>query len=92
VEVSNNSQTRLVSEKFKVDGMKIVNTSVKRMKGTAKTIIKAEAVAEEKIFVGLLNDLQALPGVDSVQYDGHALPIHDVADYDDEPYIGAFTG
>jgi predicted butyrate kinase (DUF1464 family) len=57
--------------------------SVKHMKGSAKTVIKVEAVAEERIFVNLLNELQAVPGVDSVEHDGHALPIYDIADYDD---------
>jgi len=83
IEIANSNQTKIVSEKLKVDGLKVVNMSIKHMKGSLRTVIKVEAVAEEKIFVGLLNDLQALPGVDSVTYDGHALPIYDIADFDE---------
>jgi len=88
VEVANNSQTRAVSEKLKVAGLKIVNMSVKHLSGSAKTIIKVEAVAEEKIFVALLNELQALPSIGSVEYDGHALPFSDLGDLDEEQ-VGA---
>jgi hypothetical protein len=62
--------------------------SVKHIKGTARMSIKVEAVSEERIFVNLLNELQCLPGVDSVEYDGHALPISDLADMDEEQ-VGA---
>ncbi|HEY9714130.1 MAG TPA: MgtC/SapB family protein [Chroococcales cyanobacterium] len=84
VEVSNNSQTKLISEKMKVTGLKISNMSVKKVKGSAKMIVKIEALAEERVFVGLLNDLQTLSGVESVEYAGHALPISDFTDFEEE--------
>lgn len=84
VEVSNNSQTKSVSDKLKVDGLKIVNMMVKHAKGSAKTTIKVEAVAEERIFVMLLSELECLPGVESVEYDGHALAIFESADLEEE--------
>lgn len=89
IEIADSSRTRIVSEKLKMIGLKVVNMSVKHMKGSSKTVIKVEAVAEEKVFVGLLNDLQALPGVDSVEYDGHVLPIYDIGDYEEGESIGA---
>jgi putative Mg2+ transporter-C (MgtC) family protein len=88
VDVANNSQTKLVSDKLRVEGLKIMNMSVKHVKGSARMIIKVEAVAEEKIFVALLNDLQSLPGVDSVEYAGGALAISGVPDFDEEQ-VGA---
>jgi putative Mg2+ transporter-C (MgtC) family protein len=84
IEVVSSATTKLVSEKLKVDGLKVVNMSVKHTKGGARMTIKVEAMAEEQIFVGLLNDLQSLPGVDSVEYDGHALPITETSELDEE--------
>jgi putative Mg2+ transporter-C (MgtC) family protein len=89
IEVSNNSQTKTVSDKLRIDGLKIINMSVKHVKGSSKTVIKVEAIAEERVFVTLLSELQAIPGVDSVEYDGHALPIVDIADFDEEPIATA---
>jgi putative Mg2+ transporter-C (MgtC) family protein len=80
VEVENNSQTKSVSEKLRSASLQIINMSIKQAKGSPGMIIKVEAVAEEKVFVALLNDLQSLPGVVSVEYTGNALPIVDMAD------------
>lgn len=75
IEVANNSRTQLVSEKLKVDGLKIANMSIKHVKGSSRMAIKVEVIAEQNVLVSLLNDLQSLPGIDSVQYTGPALPI-----------------
>jgi len=88
VEISK-GQGKLVSEKLKVDGLKVLNMSVKHTKGLSVSTIKIEAVAQERIFVTLLEELQALPGVESVEYDGHALPIYELGDYDDEQGVSA---
>ena len=88
VEIANGTQTKAVSDKFKVEGLKIINMSIKHVKGSPKIILKVEAVGEERTFVSLLNDLQLLPGVDSVEYDGHALPISDATELD-EGQVGA---
>ncbi len=84
VEVANKSQTKLVSDKLKIPGMKIANMTVKHAKGSEKMIVKVEAIAEEKIFVELLHELQSLPEVESVQYDGHVLPIGDIGEFEEE--------
>jgi putative Mg2+ transporter-C (MgtC) family protein len=83
VEVANKSHTKLVSEKFKIPGINIANMTIKHAKGE-KMIVKVEAMAEEKVFVGLLHELQSLPEVESVQYDGHVLPISELGEFEDE--------
>jgi putative Mg2+ transporter-C (MgtC) family protein len=79
-------RTKSISQKFKIDGLKVLNMSIKHAKNSGRSVIKIEAAAQEHIFVGLLDELQALPGVESVEYDGHALPLEDAhePDYEDE--------
>jgi putative Mg2+ transporter-C (MgtC) family protein len=85
VEILNaHGRTKLISQKLKVDGLRVMNMSIKHAKNSGRSVIKIEAAAQEQIFVALLTELQALPGVESVEYDGHALPLEDAeeGDYD----------
>lgn len=73
IEVANSSQTKVVSDRLNVDGLHISNMSIKHVKGKPNMIIKVEAVTQEKLIVNLVNELQGLPGVESVEYAGPAL-------------------
>lgn len=73
IQLSSHDQSKLVSDKLRVDGLKIINMSIKNVKGSARTMIKVEAIAEEKTFVSILHELQSMPFIESVEYDGHPL-------------------
>lgn len=73
IEVANSGLTKEVSDRLHVDGLHISNMSIKHVKGKPNMIIKVETVTQEKLIVNLVNELQALPGVESVEYAGPAL-------------------
>jgi putative Mg2+ transporter-C (MgtC) family protein len=70
------SATKLVGDKLKIDGLKILNMSVQAHK-QAKSTLKVEVIAEQNLFVSLFQELQSVPGVATVSYTGRSLPIDD---------------
>lgn len=84
IEVANHSKTSMVSNKFKADGLKVVNMSMKHVKGSPRMVIKVETLAEQDAVVGLLSELQSLPGIESVEYAGPALRIMDFSESTEE--------
>lgn len=85
IETSANGCVNRVSDKLKNGKLKLLNMSIKHMPGQHKSCIKVETAGEEHSFAQLLEELQAIPGVDSVAYQGQALPFSEVEDYDEEP-------
>jgi putative Mg2+ transporter-C (MgtC) family protein len=90
IEISNApGSVNRVSEKLKSNGLKILNMTIKHVPGQHKSSIKVETAGPEESFVQVLEQLQALPGVDSVAYTGNALPISEVEEYDEEQALGS---
>ncbi len=73
IEVVNSSQTKVVSDRLNIEGLHISNMSVKHVKGKSNMVMKVEALSQEKLIVNLVNELQGLPGVESVEYAGSEL-------------------
>ena len=64
------------SDKLKADGLKVLSMNVRTNKQGNNTL-KVEAIADEKVFVLLFQDLQSLAGVSSVSYTGRILDMSD---------------
>jgi len=90
IEISNApGSVNRVSEKLKINGLKILNMTIKHMPGQHRSSIKVDTVGPEESFAQVLEQLQALPGVDSVAYTGNALPISEGEEYDEEQALGS---
>lgn len=74
IEVINSSMTKTVSDRLNAHKLQIINLSIKHVKGKSNMLMKVESVTEEQIIVSLMNELQELPGIESVEYAGPALP------------------
>ena len=76
---------RTVTDKLKRDNLKIGGMNIQTAK-EGESVIKVEAIAEEKVFAQLFQELQATSGVESVSYTGRLLSISNGSgeDFDDE--------
>jgi putative Mg2+ transporter-C (MgtC) family protein len=72
IELTSNA-IRTVSDKLNREGLRVLNMSVKQTNKENKSTLKVDAMAEEKIWVALFQELQAMPGVEAVSYTGRAL-------------------
>ena len=67
---------RTVTDKLKKDNLKVLTMTVQANK-QGQSILKVEAIAEEKVFAVLFQELRAMPGVENVSYTGRLLAIAD---------------
>jgi putative Mg2+ transporter-C (MgtC) family protein len=70
----NPNAVRIVADKLKIAGLKVLNMNVQAKKG-ANSTLKVEIIAEEKVFTTLFQQLQAIPDVYSISYRGHIMPV-----------------
>jgi putative Mg2+ transporter-C (MgtC) family protein len=80
------ASVKTVSDKLKHDHLKIVGMNVQTAK-EGESVLKVEAIAEEKVFAQLFQELQAVPGVEHVTYTGRFLSIGESASEDFEDDI-----
>jgi len=72
----NANAIRPVTDKLKKDNLKVLTMTVQANK-QGQSILKVEAIAEEKVFALLFQELHAIPEVENVSYTGRLLPIAD---------------
>jgi putative Mg2+ transporter-C (MgtC) family protein len=76
---------RAVTDKLKRDNLKVLTMTVQANK-QGQSVLKVEAIAEEKVFAILFQELHAIPDVENVSYTGRLLPISEgvLDDFDDD--------
>jgi len=81
----NTTRIRSVTDKLKRENLKVLTMTVQANK-QGQSIVKVEAIAEEKVFAAVFQELHAVPDVENVSYTGRLLPMGEGAleDFDDD--------
>jgi len=81
----NTTRIRAVTDKLKRDNLKVLTMTVQANK-QGHSIVKVEAIAEEKVFAAVFQELHSIPDVENVSYTGRVLSIGegDLGDLDDD--------
>jgi hypothetical protein len=77
IELSNGLDgVKAVADKLKNSGLKTIALTVKHSQGEKTGELRVQAAGQEDVFVKLIEDLQHMPGIEEVEFDGHIYGVH----------------